>query len=141
MAYIVRNVDVLDLRPSTGVGISLPFDGATGINTTYTTTFRVTIILNNWYHIDFVKDYSKIDLYLNLVKIDSSTSETHPYNIISHTKPAYLGSKLGISDYLSGGIDEFSIYLGNPSAYNIAKTLESFNINTHNKSFTLIVIC
>ena len=37
MAYIVRNVDILDLKPSTGVGISLPFDGPTGINTTYTT--------------------------------------------------------------------------------------------------------
>ena len=38
MAYIVRNVDVLDLKPSTGVGISIPFDVQTGINTTYTTT-------------------------------------------------------------------------------------------------------
>lgn len=37
MAYIVRNVDILDLQPSKGVGISLPFDGSTGINTTYTT--------------------------------------------------------------------------------------------------------
>jgi phage baseplate assembly protein W len=37
MAYIVRNVDILDLQPSTGVGISLPFNGPTGINTTYTT--------------------------------------------------------------------------------------------------------
>jgi phage baseplate assembly protein W len=37
MAYIVRNVDVLDLKPSTGVGIDLPFNGPTGINTTYTT--------------------------------------------------------------------------------------------------------
>ena len=33
MAYIVKNVDVLDLKPSTGVGISVPFDGATGIKT------------------------------------------------------------------------------------------------------------
>jgi len=37
MAYIVRNVDILDLKPSTGIGISLPYDGPTGINTTYTT--------------------------------------------------------------------------------------------------------
>ena len=37
MAYIVRNVDVLDLKPSTGVGIDLPFNAPTGINTTYTT--------------------------------------------------------------------------------------------------------
>jgi phage baseplate assembly protein W len=37
MAYIVRNVDILDLQPSTGVGISIPFNGSTGINTTFTT--------------------------------------------------------------------------------------------------------
>ena len=37
MPYIVRNVDVLDINPSTGVGIKVPFDGPTGINTTYTT--------------------------------------------------------------------------------------------------------
>tara|TARA_R110000803_G_scaffold37781_4_gene81539 strand:- start:10360 stop:10779 length:420 start_codon:yes stop_codon:yes gene_type:complete len=37
MAYIVRNVDILDLQPSTGVGITLPFNGDTGINTSYTT--------------------------------------------------------------------------------------------------------
>lgn len=36
MAYIVRNVDVLDLKPSTGIGINIPFDGATGLNTTFT---------------------------------------------------------------------------------------------------------
>lgn len=36
MTYIVRNVDVLDLKPSTGIGINIPFDGATGLNTTFT---------------------------------------------------------------------------------------------------------
>ena len=37
MPYIVRNIDVLDIKPSTGIGISVPFDGSTGINTTFTT--------------------------------------------------------------------------------------------------------
>ena len=48
MAYIVRNVDVLDLNPSTGVGISLPFNGPTGINTTYTTRDAVKSNLLNF---------------------------------------------------------------------------------------------
>ena len=48
MAYIVKNVDVLDLKPSTGVGISVPFDGATGINTTYTTTDTIKSNLINF---------------------------------------------------------------------------------------------
>lgn len=48
MAYIVRNVDVLDLKPSTGVGISLPFNGPTGINTTYTTKDAIKSNLLNF---------------------------------------------------------------------------------------------
>ena len=48
MAYIVRNVDVLDLKPSTGVGIDLPFNGPTGINTTYTTKDAVKANLLNF---------------------------------------------------------------------------------------------
>ena len=48
MAYIVRNVDILDLKPSTGVGISLPFNGPTGINSTYTTKDAIKSNLLNF---------------------------------------------------------------------------------------------
>lgn len=48
MAYIVRNVDILDLQPSTGVGISIPFNGPTGINTTYTTREAIKSNLLNF---------------------------------------------------------------------------------------------
>lgn len=48
MAYIFKNIDVLDLNPSTGVGISVPFDGATGINTTYTTQDAIKSNLLNF---------------------------------------------------------------------------------------------
>ena len=48
MAYIVRNVDILDLKPSTGVGISLPFNGPTGINTTFTTKDAIKSNLLNF---------------------------------------------------------------------------------------------
>ena len=48
MAYIVRNVDVLDLKPSTGVGIALPFNGPTGVNTTYTTKDAIKSNLLNF---------------------------------------------------------------------------------------------
>ena len=37
MAYSILNVDPLDLQPSRGVGIKVPFDGPTGLNITYTT--------------------------------------------------------------------------------------------------------
>lgn len=48
MAYIVRNVTDLDTRPSTGVGIKVPFDGSTGINTTYTTKDAIKSNLLNF---------------------------------------------------------------------------------------------
>jgi hypothetical protein len=48
MAYIVRNVDILDLKPSTGVGIDLPFNGPTGINSTYTTKGAIKANLLNF---------------------------------------------------------------------------------------------
>ena len=48
MTYIVRNVDILDLNPSTGVGINLPFNGPTGVNTTYTTKDAVKANLLNF---------------------------------------------------------------------------------------------
>jgi len=37
MAYNLRNINVLDLRPSTGVGVSLPFSNRTAFSTVYTT--------------------------------------------------------------------------------------------------------
>jgi phage baseplate assembly protein W len=48
MAYIVRNVDILDLKPSTGVGVSIPFNGPTGLNTTYTTQDAIKSNLLNF---------------------------------------------------------------------------------------------
>ena len=48
MTYIVRNIDVLDLKPSTGIGISIPYDGATGLNTTFTSKAAVKSNLINF---------------------------------------------------------------------------------------------
>ena len=48
MSYIVRNVDVLDLKPSTGIGIDVPFDGATGLNTTFTSKDAIKANLINF---------------------------------------------------------------------------------------------
>jgi len=48
MPYIVRNIDVLELKPSTGIGVSVPFDGPTGINTTFTTKDTIKSNLINF---------------------------------------------------------------------------------------------
>jgi phage baseplate assembly protein W len=37
MAYNLRNINVLDLRPSTGVGVALPFNAPGVFKTVYTT--------------------------------------------------------------------------------------------------------
>jgi len=37
MAYRVPNIEPIDLQPRVAVGISLPFNGSTGFNSTYTT--------------------------------------------------------------------------------------------------------
>jgi len=37
MAYNLRNINVLDLRPSTGIGVALPFSSPSVFTTVYTT--------------------------------------------------------------------------------------------------------
>ena len=48
MAYIFSNIDKLDLNPSIGVGIKIPFDGQTGITTLYTTQESIKSNLLNF---------------------------------------------------------------------------------------------
>jgi len=47
MSYIFKNIDVLDLDSSIGVGISIPFNGPTALNTTYTTKDQIKSNLLN----------------------------------------------------------------------------------------------
>lgn len=47
MAYRVSNINPIDLKPQVAVGISLPFNGPTGFNSTYTTYSQLkTNIIN-----------------------------------------------------------------------------------------------
>lgn len=48
MAYGVRNINVLDLRPSTGIGVALPFDGPAVFRTVYTTKEQLKYNLINF---------------------------------------------------------------------------------------------
>tara|TARA_B110000285_G_scaffold112039_1_gene127177 strand:+ start:832 stop:1317 length:486 start_codon:yes stop_codon:yes gene_type:complete len=48
MAYIFSNIDKLDINPSIGVGIRIPFDGQTGITTLYTTQETIKSNLLNF---------------------------------------------------------------------------------------------
>ena len=48
MAYNIRNINVLDLRPSTGIGISLPFNNPAVFQTIYNTREQIKYNLINF---------------------------------------------------------------------------------------------
>jgi phage baseplate assembly protein W len=48
MAYRISNIDPINLQSKTAVGISLPFNGPTGFNSTYTTTEQIKSNLINY---------------------------------------------------------------------------------------------
>jgi phage baseplate assembly protein W len=49
MAYSTININPLDLSPSKGVGIKIPFDGPTGLNITYTTKDAIKSNILNFF--------------------------------------------------------------------------------------------
>ncbi len=49
MAYNIINISPLDLQPSRGVGIKIPFDGPTGLNITYTTKDAIKSNILNFF--------------------------------------------------------------------------------------------
>jgi phage baseplate assembly protein W len=48
VAYNLRNINVLDLRPSTGIGVALPFDSPGVFRTVYTTKEQLKYNLINF---------------------------------------------------------------------------------------------
>lgn len=48
MAYNIRNINILDLRPSTGIGVSLPFNNPAVFQTVYTTQEQIKYNLINF---------------------------------------------------------------------------------------------
>jgi hypothetical protein len=48
MAYNLRNINVLDLRPSTGIGVALPFSNPAVFETVYTTREQLKYNLINF---------------------------------------------------------------------------------------------
>lgn len=48
MAYNIRTINVLDLRPSTGVGVALPFDKPSVFTTVYTTKEQIKYNIINF---------------------------------------------------------------------------------------------
>jgi phage baseplate assembly protein W len=49
MAYNIININPLDLQPSKGVGIKIPFNGPTGLNITYTTKEAIKSNILNFF--------------------------------------------------------------------------------------------
>lgn len=49
MAYNAQQISPIDFRPSVGVGVSLPFNGNSCFNTTFTTQESIKSNLVNWF--------------------------------------------------------------------------------------------
>jgi phage baseplate assembly protein W len=49
MAYNIINISPLDLQPSKGIGIQVPFNGTTGLNITYTTKDAIKSNILNFF--------------------------------------------------------------------------------------------
>ena len=49
MAYNIINISPLDLSPSKGIGIQVPFNGTTGLNITYTTKDAIKSNILNFF--------------------------------------------------------------------------------------------
>ena len=49
MAYNAQQISPIDFKPSVGVGVSLPFNGNSCFNTTFTTQEAVKSNLVNWF--------------------------------------------------------------------------------------------
>ena len=49
MAYNAQQISPIDFRPSVGVGVSLPFNGNSCFNTTFTTQEAIKSNLVNWF--------------------------------------------------------------------------------------------
>lgn len=48
MNYVIQNIHPLDLYPSKGIGIKIPFNGSTGLNITYNTKDSIRVNLLNF---------------------------------------------------------------------------------------------
>jgi len=48
MAYQIKNINPLDLQPSTGIGVSLPFSSKSVFNTVYTTQDQLKFNIINY---------------------------------------------------------------------------------------------
>ncbi len=48
MAYNLKNINVLDLRPSTGIGVALPFSSPSVFTTVYTTSEQLKYNIINF---------------------------------------------------------------------------------------------
>lgn len=49
MAYNIVNINPLDLQPSRGIGVRIPFDGTTGLNTTFLTRDAIKSNILNFF--------------------------------------------------------------------------------------------
>ena len=80
-----------------------------GASSVYAVSGSLSLVVDTWYHVAFVRNGTDFRLYLDGVSIASNTGDVTLDDISS---PFYIGSSATPSDYFNGWIDEFRVSKG-----------------------------
>lgn len=130
MAYNLRNINVLDLRPSTGIGVALPFNAPGVFRTVYTTKEQIKYNIINYLLTDRRERIFNANFGANI--------RANLFEQITEESLDLLEQqiKTGISNYFPNIVITNLILSGDPDnnlltiqfSYTIANTGESDNI-------------
>ena len=132
MAYNVRNINVLDLRPSVGVGVALPFNTSAVFQTVYTTKEQLKFNIINFLLTDKRERVFNANFGANIrsklfEQITESTTEDLDNQI-----------RLGMQQYFPNVIITDLTFGGDPNQ-NLLTIQFSYTINNTGESDNVII--
>ena len=132
MAYNVRNINVLDLRPSIGVGVALPFNTPAVFQTVYTTKEQLKFNIINFLLTDKRERVFNANFGANIrsklfEQITESTTEDLDNQI-----------RLGMQQYFPNVIITDLTFGGDPNQ-NLLTIQFSYTINNTGESDNVII--
>jgi phage baseplate assembly protein W len=132
MAYNVRNINVLDLRPSVGVGVALPFNTSAVFQTVYTTKEQLKFNIINFLLTDKRERIFNANFGANIrsklfEQITASTTEDLDSQI-----------RLGIQQYFPNVVITDLTFGGDPNQ-NLLTIQFSYIINNTGESDNVII--
>ena len=132
MAYNVRNINVLDLRPSVGVGVALPFNTSAVFQTVYTTKEQLKFNIINFLLTD------KRERVFNANFGDNIRSKLFEQITESTTEDLDNQIRLGMQQYFPNVIITDLTFGGDPNQ-NLLTIQFSYTINNTGESDNVII--